>query len=297
MIHLTTVNDTGDDELSHCETADDDFGAQIRLTTAAPGITAWLACSFYGAISSPEVAYQKSGMLEPMNAYDSSGRPATDGVFPTKTATSTGVAHLLTQQPSESAVDSASITRWLSAWSEGSMEAVDRLIPLVYTELRQIAARLMVGEAEQTLQPTSLVHEAYFRLLEQRRVAWRDRQHFFAIAARIMRRVIIDAARSRSRWKRGGRDIQIPFDEAAHAFFSRRSEYLALDDALGNLEQVHPQRAAIIELRIFGGFTQEETAEALGASRATVTRQYKLAKAWLHRRLRADPQDAKNTTS
>ena len=232
-----------------------------------------------------------------MNARDSPSRPDTDDVFPAKTAIGAGVARLLTQEHSEAAIDAASITRWLSAWSEGSMEAVDRLIPLVYAELRQIAARLMVGEAEQTLQPTSLVHEAYFRLLEQRRVAWQDRQHFFAIAARTMRRVIIDAARSRSRWKRGGRDIQIPFDEAAHAFFDHRSEYLALDEALDELEQVHPQRAAIVELRIFGGFTQEETAEALSASRATVTRQYKLAKAWLHHRLRVDPQDEKDTTS
>ncbi len=237
------------------------------------------------------------GIVTLVTAHDASSRLDTDDVFPPKTTIDAGAAHLLTQERSEAVVDSASITRWLSAWSEGSMEAVDRLIPLVYAELRKIASRLMAGEAEQTLQPTSLVHEAYFRLLDQRRVTWNDRQHFFAIAARTMRRVIIDAARSRSRWKRGGRDVHVPFDESAHAFFSRRSENLALDDALGELEHVHPQRAAIVELRIFGGFTQEETAEALGASRATVTRQYKLAKAWLHRRLRADAQGENDPTS
>lgn len=234
-------------------------------------------------------------MLKLMKTQESN-RPDADDLLPTKVALRTGVVHLLTGQQSESVVDSDSVTRWLTAWSEGSVEAVDRLIPLVYSELKQIAVRLMAGEAQQTLQPTSLVHEAYFRLLDQRQVAWKDRRHFFAIAARTMRRVIIDAARSRSRWKRGGRDVHVPFDEAAHAFFSRRSEYLALDEALSELEQIAPERAAIVELRVFGGFTQEETAEALEMSRPTVTRQYKLAKAWLYRRLRAEPQDAQELT-
>ena len=192
----------------------------------------------------------------------------------------TGVAHLLRTAP-QVEVDTHSVTRLLQAWNAGSDAPVEALVPLVYGELRSIAGHLMRGEAG-TLQPTALVHEAYLRLLDQRQLDWQDRAHFYAISVRIMRRVIIDYARARSSWKRGGRNEKVPVAEALDAFEERCEQYVTLDDALRDLERKEPQRGAILELRIFGGLTQEETAEVMGISRSTVTRQYQLAKAWLH---------------
>ncbi|MEM8932961.1 MAG: ECF-type sigma factor, partial [Acidobacteriota bacterium] len=189
-----------------------------------------------------------------------------------------GVSHLLTRDDAPQ-LDDDTVTRWLRHWHSGSDSAVEHLVPLVYRELRRIAGRLMVGERHGTLQPTALVHEAFLRLVDQRRLNFRDRGHFFAVAVRIMRRVIVDHARARSSWKRGGREDKVPINEALDAFEARSDEFVALDDALDDLARVEPQRAMILELRVFGGLTQEETAELMGISRPTVTRQYRLAKA------------------
>ncbi len=197
-----------------------------------------------------------------------------------------GVAHLLTLDDAPP-VDGRTVTRWLQHWHGGSDDAVEELVPLVYQEMRRIAGGLMARERPGTLQPTALVHEAFLRLVDQKRLKFQDRGHFFAVAVRIMRRVIVDHARARSSWKRGGRDEKVPINEALDAFEARSDEFVALDDALEDLTRRDPQRAKIIELRVFGGLTQEETAEVMGISRPTVTRQYKLAKAWLHHHLKA----------
>ena len=198
-----------------------------------------------------------------------------------------GVARLLARDDAPP-VDGHTVTRWLQHWQEGSDSAVEQLVPLVYSEMRRIAGGLMAAERPGTLQPTALVHEAFLRLVEQKRLAFQDRGHFFAVAVRIMRRVIVDHARARSSWKRGGREDKVPLNEALDAFEARSEEFVALDDALDDLARLDPQRAQIVELRIFGGLTQEETAEVMGISRPTVTRQYKLAKAWLHHHLKSE---------
>ncbi len=196
-----------------------------------------------------------------------------------------GVARLLAFDEAPS-VDGRTVTRWLQGWHGGS-DGAEQLVPMVYGEMRRIAGGLMAGERPGTLQPTALVHEAFLRLVDQKRLKFQDRGHFFAVAVRIMRRVIVDHARARSSWKRGGRDEKVPINEALDAFEARSEEFVALDDALEDLARLDPQRAKIIELRIFGGLTQEETAEVMGISRPTVTRQYKLAKAWLHHHLKS----------
>lgn len=198
-----------------------------------------------------------------------------------------GIARLLEDRDQAPEIEAGEVTRHLREWAAGARGSADELIPLVYRELRRIAERLMAAEKPGTLQPTALVHEAYMRLLDQRRLQAKDRGHFFAITARIMRRVIVDHARARSSWKRGGRQERVPLNEALDAFDRRAGEYVALDDALVDLARREPRRAEIVELRVFGGLTQEETAEVTGLSRRTVTREYQLAKAWLHRRLKA----------
>ena len=207
-----------------------------------------------------------------------------DGPSPGETL-GAGVTHLLTLDGPP--LDGKTVTRWLRHWHGGSDGAAEQLVPMVYQEMRRIAGGLMAAERPGTLQPTALVHEAFLRLVDQKRLNFQDRGHFFAVAVRIMRRVIVDHARARSSWKRGGRDEKVPINEALDAFEARSDEFVALDDALEDLARLDPQRAKIIELRVFGGLTQEETAEVMGISRPTVTRQYKLAKAWLHRQLKA----------
>ena len=165
-----------------------------------------------------------------------------------------GIAHLLSTRAEAPAIDLGDVTLCLKAWEKGAEGSLERLIPLVYDELRRIAGRLMLAESPGTLQPTALVHEAFMRILELRKVSVEDRGHFFAIAVRIMRRVIIDHARARGSWKRGGRDEHVPLQEALDAFDARSAEYVALDDALNDLAQQDPQRALIIELRVFRGF-------------------------------------------
>jgi RNA polymerase sigma factor (TIGR02999 family) len=187
---------------------------------------------------------------------------------------------------------SAEITSLLRAWSQGDATALDRLTPLLYDELRRLAHHYMRHErAGHTLQTTALVNEAYLRLVEVKNVAWQDRVHFLAIAARVMRRILVDAARTRASVKRGGRlervdhSNPIDFDQLPAADTDRAAELCALDDALNGLSQMDARRAQVVELRFFGGLTVEETAEVLKVSPQTVMRDWNLARAWLAREL------------
>jgi RNA polymerase sigma factor (TIGR02999 family) len=181
---------------------------------------------------------------------------------------------------------SGEVTRLLAVLSGGNRTVVDQLLPLVYDELRRIAGGHLRGERPgHTLQATALVHEAYMRLVDQRNVTWQSRAHFFGIAAQLMRRILIDYARSRQTGKRGGGALRAPLDEALVVAEDRASELLALDAALQALAQVDPQQAKVVELRFFGGLTVEESAEVIGISPATVKRDWSMAKAWLHREM------------
>ena len=184
--------------------------------------------------------------------------------------------------------DPAAITRLLQEWQDGSAEAFDRLVPLVYDELRTIASRHLAREwRHDHLQTTAVVSEAYLRLFGQRDVDWQSRGHFFAIAAQQMRRILVDHARRERREKRGGGHAAVPLDERMSASDSPVDvvDALDLDRALRKLEELDPGAAKIVELRFFGGLTIEETAAALGVSPATVKREWTIAKGWLHREL------------
>jgi RNA polymerase sigma factor (TIGR02999 family) len=187
----------------------------------------------------------------------------------------------------------AEITTLLKAWSRGDAAALDRLTSLLYDELRRMARGYMRHEHPgHTLQTTALVNEAYLRLVDAKGVDWQDRVHFLAVAARIMRRILVDAARSRASAKRGGgmarvdHSSAIDFDRLPQAGSDRAAELCALDDALIGLSQMDPRRAQVIELRFFGGLTVDETAEVLKISPQTVMRDWKLARSWLARELR-----------
>ena len=179
------------------------------------------------------------------------------------------------------------VTTLLQRWSAGDPEALDKLMPLVYGELRKLAAaRLRQERGGHTLQSSALVNEAYLRLAGQGGVHWQNRAHFFAIAAQMIRRILVDHARAQHRDKRGGGAETLVLDEAIHAASSDRGvEMIALDDALNGLEKLDPQQSRIVELRFFAGLTVEETAEALHISRATVNRHWVTARAWLIREL------------
>jgi RNA polymerase sigma factor (TIGR02999 family) len=178
------------------------------------------------------------------------------------------------------------VTVTLQAWRQGLDGAEERLVRLLYDELHRMAERFLLGErAGHTLQPTALVHEAYLHLVDQRRVDWQSRKHFFAIAARAMRRVLVDHARGRLRQKRGGRRERVPLDDVAGLGCERLPELVALDDALVALAKIDRRKAAVVELRYFGGFSVEETAEILGISAPTVGRHWRLARAWLYREI------------
>ena len=165
-----------------------------------------------------------------------------------------------------------------------------RLTPLVHDELHRIAHRCMAGErAQQTLQTTGLVNEMFLRLVDVRRVNWQDRAHFLAMAARLMRRVLVDAARARRAEKRGGDIIRITLDEQEVAGTDRALELLRLDDALEALAKFDSRKSRVVELRFFGGLSLEETAEALGVSTKTVMRDWDFAKAWLQREIGVGP--------
>jgi len=181
---------------------------------------------------------------------------------------------------------SPGVTRLLLAWSEGENTALDELIPLVYQELRRLARRYMYGErAGHTLQTTALVNEAYLRLIESRRVHWQNRAHFFAISAQLMRRILVDFARSRRYQKRGGGAQKITFDERLMAPSPQGRDLLRLDSALDALADTDARKARVVELRFFGGLSVAETAEVLKVSPDTVLRDWRLAKAWLAREM------------
>ena len=178
------------------------------------------------------------------------------------------------------------IPQLLADWSNGDKAALDKLVPMVYEELRRLASYYVRRErAGCTLQTSALVNEAYLKLIDQRDVRWRDRTHFFAIAAQLMRRVLIDHARRHLYAKRGGGAYELSLDEAALVSEEPAAELIALDDALNELAVLDPRKSQIVEMRFFGGMSAEEVAEALGVSLRTIEREWRKAKAWLHRAL------------
>jgi RNA polymerase sigma factor (TIGR02999 family) len=179
-----------------------------------------------------------------------------------------------------------SVTELLREWNAGRPEARDRLMQLVYDPLRLIAERHLDREREgHTLQPTALVNELYLRFADQRHVDWRDRVHFFAVAAQVMRRILVDHARRKKSDKRGGAAVPLTIEAAIEVCAERDFDLVALDLALEQLAAMDPQQARIVELRFYGGLTIDETAEALGNSAATVSREWTMARAWLRRAL------------
>jgi RNA polymerase sigma factor (TIGR02999 family) len=180
------------------------------------------------------------------------------------------------------------VTRLLHEWRAGNQSALDQLMPLVYEELRRIARNYMRSEREgHTLQATALVNEAYLRLVDMD-VPWQNRAHFFAVAARLLRRVLVDHAKSRRRAKRGRGQAAVTLNEALLAAYEPEKAIVALDEALESLAAFDDRKCRIIELHYFGGLTYEEMAEALGISEATVHRELRLAKAWLHHELKVE---------
>jgi RNA polymerase sigma factor (TIGR02999 family) len=177
------------------------------------------------------------------------------------------------------------VTGLLRAWSKGDLDAPDRLLPLVYAELRKLATAQMRRErADHTLQPTALVHEAYVKLVDQH-LAWQDRGHFFGVAARAMRQVLVDHARRKHAQKRAA-GVRVPMESGAAGPAPRTLDLLALDQALHRLADLDSRQAHIVELRVFAGLTVEETARALGCSPATASRDFRHAEAWLRRQMR-----------
>ena len=186
-----------------------------------------------------------------------------------------------------SKASSPNVTQLLVAWGKGDQHAFDALMPEVRKELHRLAAHYMAEESPgHDLQPTALINEAYLRLVDWKNIQWSDRAHFFGMAANMMRRVLVDYARSRDRLKRGGEAIQVSFIEAANVPVPQRADVLSLDKALRELEKIDPRKSRIVEMRFFGGLSQEETAEALNVSVATVRRDWSLARAWLARELK-----------
>jgi RNA polymerase sigma factor (TIGR02999 family) len=178
------------------------------------------------------------------------------------------------------------VTQLLVAWSDGDREALDKLTPLVYDELRRLAHHYMSHErAGHTLQTTALVNEAYLRLVDQKEVRWQNRAQFFGLAAQVMRHILVDHARSQTRAKRGGGAIVVPLDEAAVLTPERAADLVALDDALQLFAKEYPRKSQVVELRYFGGLSVEETAEVLKVSPVTVMRDWNVAKAWLYREM------------
>jgi RNA polymerase sigma-70 factor (ECF subfamily) len=176
------------------------------------------------------------------------------------------------------------VTRLLVQWRDGNKDALDLLTPLVYQELRRLAEHYLRDErAASTLQPTALVHEAYIRLVAQNLPDWESRSHFFGVAAHLMRQILVDHARRHRSGKRGGGAEKVQLDEALGFAPEKSRDIVDLDDALTALAEIDPRKCKVVELRFFGGFSVEETAQALGISVATVGREQRLAEAWLHR--------------
>jgi len=179
------------------------------------------------------------------------------------------------------------VTRLLRDWCRGDHAALDKLMPLVYDELRRLAHHYMARErGGHTLQTTALVNEAYIRLIDAGQVEWKDRAHFFAISANVMRRILVEIARSRGSRKRGGDVCKVELEDAIVPAAERDTDLVALDDALNALSVIDPREAKVVELRFFGGLSVEETAEVLGVSEKTVMREWNLAKVWLLRELK-----------
>ena len=184
------------------------------------------------------------------------------------------------------------VTELLQAGNSGDKEALNKLLPLVYDELRRLADHYMRGErVGHTLQPTALVHEAYVRLVGWQDVKWQNRAHFFGVAAQMMRNILVNHAKSRGAAKRGGAAQRLTLDESLAFAEQRDVNLLALDDALTRLEALDPQKGRIVELRYFSGLSVEETAEVLGVSAPTVKRQWRAAKAWLYREISGSAQN------
>ncbi|HWK11291.1 MAG TPA: sigma-70 family RNA polymerase sigma factor [Vicinamibacterales bacterium] len=185
-------------------------------------------------------------------------------------------------------VPSHVVTRLLTRWKDGDEAALQQLVPLVHEELRRLARRDMAGEQRgHTLQPTALVNEAYLRLVDLKQMQWQNRAHFFAMASRLMRRILVDFARSRGYQKRGGGAKQVSFTDALEMAEAPPTDVVALDEALDALAHVDERKSRIVELRFFGGLSIDETAEVLNISRETVKRDWTFAKMWLLRHLRA----------
>jgi RNA polymerase sigma factor (TIGR02999 family) len=178
------------------------------------------------------------------------------------------------------------VTALLRAWSRGDAHAGEHLLPLVYADLRRRAAGYLRRERrDHTLNPTALVHETYLRLIDQREVSWQNRAHFFGIAAEMMRRILVDHARGHDAAKRGGTWCQVPLEDALATSAPRTVDLVAVDAAVTELSRLDPRQGRLVELRFFGGLSVEETAEVMQLSRATIKREWTMAKAWLHRRL------------
>jgi RNA polymerase sigma factor (TIGR02999 family) len=178
------------------------------------------------------------------------------------------------------------VTQILHDWSGGDPQAPERLMPLVYDELRRLARSFLARErGDHTLQPTALVNEAYFRLVDQRSVSWQNRAHFYGIAARMMRRVLIDHARTHARDKRGGGAVRLSINDVQVPIEERAASLIAIDEALETLAKIDERKSRIVEMRFFGGLSDEEIAEVLGISTRTVLRHWKTARLWLFREL------------
>jgi RNA polymerase sigma factor (TIGR02999 family) len=178
------------------------------------------------------------------------------------------------------------VTQLLLAWNDGDQNALERLIPLVHAELRRLARQFMRGERPgHTLQPSALINEAYLRLVDVRRVRWQNRVHFFSVAAKVMRRILVDFARTRNYQKRGGGTYQVSLDQAMTAAKEPSQDLVALDEALTALSEFDERKGRIVEMRFFGGLSEKEIAEALAVSQETVGRDWRLSKSWLRHRL------------
>jgi RNA polymerase sigma factor (TIGR02999 family) len=185
--------------------------------------------------------------------------------------------------------ESQEVTGLLQAWGQGDEAALQKLVPLVYDQLHAAARRYMAGERlGHTLQATALIHETYLRLVNVRQVKWQNRAHFFAICAQLMRRILVDFARSRGYQKRGGGAQRVDFDEALMVGSEPEANLVALDEALRQLSEVDPRKSQVVELRFFGGLDVKQTAEVMRVSADTVMRDWKMAKVWLLRELSGD---------
>lgn len=194
------------------------------------------------------------------------------------------LGHTVAEERAET--DPGEVTRLLTELKRGNRDAEARLIPIVYGELRRIARRYLRREGPgHSLQPTALVHEAYLRLAKMSEVDWQSRSHFFAISATVMRRILIDHARSSGARKRGNSWAAVSIDEAVLPSMERGPEILALDDALNRLAELEPRQSKVVEMRFFAGMSEEEAGAALGISARTVKRDWRIAKAWLYREL------------